>query len=351
MRFGERNLKTVFLLGAGASRGALKHVLYNGKRIKPPLNGDFFNVADAYARGTGLRSAAHRRITRLRAIFKRDLPLKGLPTMEEAFSLLYIAKDFPDIYNRGKGRRRIAGVRKEIDDFLHLLFPVLSLLDRQNHPTNGYDRLAKVLRPGDTILTLNYDTLLDSALHRRGWDPTTGYGITGTKSKVEWPIVQLPEEQTPLRVDLIKLHGSMNWFVRGDTSDLKKVFSSKPVRITKPRTNEISAHIRQIAPPIYAKIFEHKHWQNLWTLAFKALCEAEVIVVVGCSLVDTDFHLRALFSQVARTRKNKSNKFKWAFFVDKTKPRRKWTAVLKGSYVRSESYSSFEKMLRNRLKV
>lgn len=146
MKFRDRNYKAVLLLGAGATRGAIKHVLYNGKRIKPPLNGDFFKVADTYARGDGVRSAAHRRLTRLRQIFKRDLPLKGLPTMEEAFSLLYVAKDFPDIYNRGRGRRRVAGVRKEIDDFLHLLFSVLSQLNSQNHQATGYDRLAK-LRP------------------------------------------------------------------------------------------------------------------------------------------------------------------------------------------------------------
>jgi hypothetical protein len=64
---------------------------------------------------------------------------------------------------------------------------------------------------------------------------------------------------------------------RGSTLDLNKVFSSKPVRITQPRINEISGHIRQIAPPIYAKIFEHRHWQTLWTKAFKALCDAEII--------------------------------------------------------------------------
>lgn len=351
MKIGDHNYKAVLLLGAGATRGAVKHVLHNGKRVKPPLNGDFFKIADTYARGEGQRSAARRRLNRLRVIFKRDLPLKGLPTMEEAFSLLYIAKDFPEIYNRGRGRRRVAGVRKEIDDFLHLLFPVLSLLDQQNYHSTGYDRLAKALRTGDTILTLNYDTLLDSALHRCGWDPIAGYGISGTKNKVDWSRIKMPEDQTALQLDLIKLHGSMNWFVRGNTSNLKKVFSSKPVRITQPRTNEISGHIRQIAPPIYAKIFEHKHWQNLWTLAFKALCDADVIVIIGCSLVDTDFHLRALFSQVARTRKDKNNKFKRAYFVDRTKARRKWMAVLKGSYIRSTNFPSFEGMLRNGLKV
>jgi hypothetical protein len=107
---------------------------------------------------------------------------------------------------------------------------------------------------------------------------------------------------------------------RGSTLDLNKVFSSKPVRITQPRINEISGHIRQIAPPIYAKLFEHRHWQTLWTKAFKALCDAEIIVVVGCSLVDTDFHLRALFSQVAGTRKEMGTKFKKAGFADNNLP-------------------------------
>jgi hypothetical protein len=110
--------------------------------------------------------------------------------MEEAFSMLYVAKDFPEIYSTRRGPKPIAGARQEITDFLRLLFPVLSLLDRQNHSANGYDRLARVLENGDAILTLNYDTLLDSALHRRGWDPYKGYGITGTRKKVDWKQAQ-----------------------------------------------------------------------------------------------------------------------------------------------------------------
>jgi hypothetical protein len=186
MKIGNRNFTAVLLLGAGATRGALKHVLHNGKRIKPPLNADFFKVADAYARGEGSRSAAQRRLNRLRATFNRDLPVRGLPTMEDAFSLLYVAKNFPDIYNRGRGRRRVAGVRREIDDFLHLLFPVLALLDRDDQGETGYDRLVTHLRKGDTILTLNYDTLLDTALHRRGWDPSNGYGISLAEKNINW---------------------------------------------------------------------------------------------------------------------------------------------------------------------
>ena len=350
MKVGEREFKTVFFFGAGASRGALKHVILNRKRIRPPLNGDFFRVAEVYARAEGKNSAPAKRLARLRRVFTRDLPAKGEPTMEEAFSLLYVAKDFPEIYSHGKGPHPVAGERREISDFMRLLFPILALLDQGNDHQTAYDRLAKIVASGDTFITLNYDTMLDSALQRQGWDPKKGYAIGGNASnKVKWQRDNSVDRV--LDVKLLKLHGSMNWFVNGQVTNLKKVFTSKPVKITKPRINEISGHIRQIAPPIYGKIFEHDHWQNLWTEAFRALCDADVFVVVGCSLIDTDFHLRALLSQVARTRKERNDLFKYACFVDKTKVRRKWQAVLKGSFSKQIEYSNFEKFLHSELGV
>lgn len=340
--------KTVFFLGAGASRGAVPHVLLNQKRIKPPLNGDFFKIAGVYARACGRNSQAQGRLNRLQTVFKRDLPAKNV-TMEEAFSLLYVAKDLPEIYNRRRGRRPVAGVRKEISDFLNLLFPILTLLDEESRVPTAYDRMASKLTDGDTVITLNYDTMVDSALYRRGWNPRKGYSITGnTDRKVSWKI---PEFQPPLQVDLLKLHGSTNWFVRGSESNLKKIFESKPVKITRPRSKGMKGFIRQIAPPIYGKIFEHPHWQRIWTKAFEAMRDAEIVVVVGCSLIDTDFHLRALLSQVALSRKESGKKFAYACFVDKTKVRNKWQRALRGSYSRAETDNSFEKFLKKRLGV
>ena len=80
--------RTVFIFGAGATRGALGHVMINRKRLKPPLNGDFFRVAktfvNAHAESSGLRG----RYTKLLAALKDEFKLKGDPQMEEAFSLL-----------------------------------------------------------------------------------------------------------------------------------------------------------------------------------------------------------------------------------------------------------------------
>jgi hypothetical protein len=345
------NHKTVFLLGAGATRGAIDHVVINQKRLKPPLNSDFFKVADTYARASGIGSEDAKRIDRLRRIFKDIIPIKGDPSMEEAFSLLYIAKDFPEIYNAGRGRKKASGTQREIEDFLKLTFSILTAIDKLAPADNGYKRLVKKLGPTDTVISLNYDTALDSALAHYGWDPKIGYALGGGRRKVEWKPACGDEKLDIEGIRLLKLHGSVNWYVRGSYADLSKVLTSKPVFVSGPRKNEVRQHIRQIIPPIYGKFFGHNHWENLWKKAFKELCEAELIVVIGCSLVDTDFHLRALLSRVVKHRKGKNAAFQNAFFVAGTKTRRKWQKVLKGSYKRTIGYPNFEQFLRKELKA
>ena len=272
--------------------------------------------------------------------------------MEEAFSLLYVSKDFPEIYVR-RGRHRVAGVRKEIEDFLRLTFGILSAIELKVGQDNLYNRLAERLEPGDTILTLNYDTLLDSALVSAGWSPAKGYGLMGTTNKIVWRM-RRPDLSARLEgVKLLKLHGSLNWYVQGSFANLAKIFESKPTKVIvseRPRTNEFQRLIRQIIPPVYGKFFAHKHWRTLWTSAHNALVDAEVIVVIGCSLVDTDFHLTGMLSHAVTRRKHDRNPFAKAVVVDRTKVRRKWLRLLKGCASSKVTLNSFEKFAKKYLR-
>lgn len=347
-----KNFKTVFLLGAGATRGAIRHILLNRRRVKPPLNSDFFKVAHTYAQAKGSNSADNKRLEHLDRFFRNYLPIKrNYLDMEMAFSLLFMAKDFPQIYKGTRGRNRKAGDRPEIEDFLRLTFSIFTILDKSSGKETAYDRLVSVLGPNDTLITLNYDTLLDSALVRKGWDPKIGYYLGGGKRKVNWIPNQSSLNTNLNKVGLLKLHGSINWFVRGSFSDLSVIFAKKPARVENPRKNEIKGYIRQIVPPIYGKFFKHDHWRNLWSEAYRSLCESEILVVIGCSLVDTDFHLHALLGRVSKYRKNKRALFKRSIFVDRTKVRKKWARVLKGSCLRISGYPKLEVFLRKEVKV
>ncbi len=348
---GDKSYRTAFILGAGATRGAVKHVLVNKKRLRAPLNWDFFRVASTYARAEGKNSPTARRLRRIERAFEDEIPFDRVPTMEEAFSLLYTAKDLPEIYKTGPGRKPAAGFRQEIEDFLRLTSSILTTLDRLAPTPTGYDRLAGKLSGDDVVITLNYDTMLDSALVRKGWDPRKGYRLTGGSSKIKWLPTPTEETADVANVSLLKLHGSENWFVRGSYSDLGRVFDNKPVRITPPRGSDIDGHIRQIVPPLYGKLFRHAHWRKLWSEAFQALCGAEVLVIVGCSLIDTDFHLRALVGRVARSRKKSDRRIKRLILVGDVKARRKWSRALRARFVSKSEHKTLERFLRKELGV
>lgn len=337
--------RTVFILGAGATRGALLHVLINGKRIQAPLNGDFFKVAERFVtatQGDGFRT----RYQRIRNVFKHEFPTRGRwpITMEEAFSLLYVSKDFPEIYGSRRGRRRRAGSRKEIEDFLRLTFGILTAIESKASAKTLYDRLVCRLGPNDALVTVNYDTLLDYALVRAGWNPAVGYGLSGGANKIKWRMPKPPQSMHLSHVKLLKLHGSLNWYVRGSFDHLARVFDAKPTKVlitSRPRTNENKGFIRQIVPPIYGKFFGHSHWRDLWAKAYEQLSEADVLVVIGCSLVDTDFHLVGMLSKVVIGRKKAKRPFRAVIIVNGTKVRRKWLRLLRGCVVARREYPRF----------
>jgi len=345
--------KTVFLLGAGATRGAFTHVRVNHKKIVAPLNFDFFNIAKAFANAQQDDGFRHR-FERIRKVFREEFPTRGrwpIP-MEEAFSLLFVSKEFPGIYAR-RGRKRAAGTRQEIEDFLRLTFGILSAIEEKVSALNLYARLAGGLSAGDTILSLNYDTLLDSMLVNQGWNPTVGYGLEGGTGKVVWHRDKPTLSPRLSGVKLLKLHGSLNWYVKGSFEKLEKIFAAKPSKVliqARPRTNEMDGYVRQIIPPIYGKFFAHSHWQTLWQKAHKAVMEAEAFVVIGCSLAVTDFHLSGMLGNAIKRRKADGNKFEVVAAVDRGLPvRRKWLGLVRGCVSRQYQFNSFEKFAKKHL--
>jgi len=87
---------------------------------------DFFKVAETYARACGTNSIEAERLDRINKYIEGSfLKEQSLLTMESAFSLFFMAKDFPAIYSKKRGKQREPGDSKEINDFLHLSFDIL----------------------------------------------------------------------------------------------------------------------------------------------------------------------------------------------------------------------------------
>lgn len=271
--------------------------------------------------------------------------------MEAIFSMLYASKDFPDVYRKKPGRRPKSFI--EIDDFLVLTMRIFHEVKKHATKSNShnlYKKLAHFLENNDAIISLNYDTLIDTALMDYGWDAKKGYGLKSSPQNFRG-FSTVKKTEHPCLVKLFKLHGSLNWFTRKKKSEsLSVLFTKKPSCILSPqnlRWKEKSGYIRQIIPPIYGKFFAHNFWQSLWTKAFDSLISCDNLIVIGLSLVPTDFHLRSLFGRVKTLRKIKNNPFKKVTIVNPNSDvMKEFKHILRGCKQRFIHISTFEKFIK-----
>ncbi len=140
----------------------------------------------------------------------------------------------------------------------------------------------------DTIITLNYDTLLDSAL--LAWGHVPDYGLPSNYPTATMAPATNPSGSYPTRA-LYKLHGSINWIETPDDAtnvsilpvDMGSGFFETPV----------------LVPPTWGKSFS-RPLSQVWDAAAKALSTATRLVVIGFSMPETDIHMRYLLAASLR---------------------------------------------------
>ena len=212
------------------------------------------------------------------------------------------------------GSRSIAAARTAIQRILIQATP-------SDTPT-PYRDFAERLCPNDVVLTFNYDTLLEQALDDIG----KPYTLTP-----EWWLKTDPIEFEPKYVDLIKLHGSIDWYDRhyhddamrwhkeegNDVPDRDQIFGPDPSvpaeslsrgptevlgsRIL-PRVFRVPNHRKHfpivggtgahvvpfILPPAYDKLLGYDAILDLWENLHRTLDAFSSIVIIGYSLPSYD---------------------------------------------------------------
>jgi hypothetical protein len=176
----------------------------------------------------------------------------------------------------------------------------------RNHPASAYERFAaEIVKPGDTVVTFNYDVALDSALRRSGkWCVGDGYGF---KAK------GLPQGSA---VKILKLHGSINWLAilfGGMTGSFamprEGAFGSRPAfgtddlndlgypDLIDPRLSRTSSAVQPLIVPTNHKQFFFQTnlgreweglWKRLWSRARRAVQKSERVVVSGYGMYPID---------------------------------------------------------------
>lgn len=153
--------------------------------------------------------------------------------------------------------------------------------------------IARALMAGDTIISFNYDCVMDHALRaeRAGaWEARIGYGFSAatTISGAGYWSPADPLSIPSQTIRLLKLHGSLNW---------RREPGRNPALHLKQRLHEQNGTPRfHIVPPEWNKsIRDDPILAPLWRSAFEAIQKAETIAVVGFSFAPTDLHAESLF--------------------------------------------------------
>ena len=190
-------------------------------------------------------------------------------------------------------------IRLDIESYLYLAL-IAPEINQELLETFG----AKFITPGTTIITFNYDLIIDQHLfHNHVWFPRDGYGFEANVPAMSVDDGVVSENQ------LLKLHGSLNWeeerffgpFQFKWRDDEGKAFFPGYIRDLKPPQFVYQGShggSRSWMLPSWIKQFEAEHHLKVWQQAALALNRADEVIIVGYSLPEQDSAAVALFNGV-----------------------------------------------------
>ncbi len=168
----------VVVLGAGATRGADFPSNFQ-PGCSPPLNKDFFTQLQRAA-GTKYRDLVKQVIQDVVDLFGSNFSL----TLEDYFTQLEFLDAALDIAPQTAGKLSTAELRRKRDRLMHAVSAVLEMstdVAIRTSPGCGlHRRLVDGLSARDTVISFNYDCVMDHALRQHGdgkWSAVYGYAF------------------------------------------------------------------------------------------------------------------------------------------------------------------------------
>jgi hypothetical protein len=159
-----------------------------------------------------------------------------------------------------------------------------------------YETLAKIMtgfeqetEQENTIITFNYDTLLEDALS--SLNIPFSYGLPTDSSTAYHPSAKCQNSKTASdkNIPIYKLHGSVNW--------AKAVLSDAPMTVYGAYEDHrgLIGNGPMLVPPTWRKVFAGQV-STIWDSAVRSIRRATRIIVVGLSMRKTDSHFKYLLA-------------------------------------------------------
>ena len=310
---------TVYVIGAGASYGESLVPLPNLpaghpelRHHQPPLTNGFFarELLDAIAYGQAEQDFPEviQYIRRTRLVEDRFGEGKWQTiNLEEVFTALEVEREFQN--PESDLGAHLLLVRNKLVRYIRRIIGFCS----QGTSGRHYKALAETIQPNDSVITFNWDLLLDQEF----LEPATEILIN--QYSTFFRTVQAPEALrcrfAPGEGLYLKLHGSLNWFRCGNgkcksNQEITFVCQTQSCLSFAEGIGEIlcykcgSEMNPIIVPPLLRKpIVEDAAIRSAWGLARMKLKSASRVVAVGFSAAPTDFYTSWLLRSTVGTRK------------------------------------------------
>lgn len=291
--------KKIFILGAGSSIG-------HSKKLFPSIQ-DFFHKAKEL--GLDLKNEYGQVVGYAKNAMGTNV-LTSKINIEELFTNVEIELE------RNSSPDFLA-IRQQL---LKLIQVVLIKLEESLVSKGGeYQNFIEKLGPSDTIITFNWDLLLDNLMKRK--QILISYGShdedASLKSSLYWDFISnltVFAEGTWRGISLhrpyqfwnpdssfyLKAHGSIDWFYCSNEScsGARKVFPVlEPLKICYCSDCHEPLDLLLIPPILNKGYRQYPPIRRIWNIAAKEISSAEELIIWGYSLPPTDFYISWLLRQ------------------------------------------------------
>jgi len=300
------------IFGAGASRGALANI----SDVPPPLDRDFFDIANQLT-GHGTPRLAKRVLDDVWQLYGRTNGV-GLETYYRDLETRAIIGEFAKTSNQPKNWRKR---QKELEElirrvYVHTTVHNIQAVAVDPKKSQNHETILNELMAGDTIITFNYDLVIEESFFSAElWNPIDGYGIETTGKTKNWTRRWLTDkgytDGNNSKIQLLKLHGSLNWESSSYGIRLKPRPYLVSTRKGKTRFEKVS-----ILAPGWNKQINKNPYKKFWRAARLHLEKCNTIIILGYSLPETDLLAQSLLAEVVRTRTARKNFLKQLHLAD-----------------------------------
>lgn len=294
----------LYILGAGCSRNYSQST-HQIQGLKSPLNRDFFRMARLVIENTGMKSDTLF-MEEIETLIKTIAPLYGSNesnlnffdnpqlNLEEVMTLLDI--DFK-LFSPFAPQK----LRQHENPQLRTLKEILArTIDYalKGPPCKKHEALAQRMKPGDVVLSFNYDILIDNALLNHGKITDSAYKMNFFKVNQNGHWMNTNERSSG--VTLLKLHGSLNW-VRCIFCGVlllyryqkQTMYGEWEFQCPRCSSNETYAE-RVLIPPIQSKDYGDRDITFLWVQADRMMRDFSRLICIGYSFSPLDFDMTSL---------------------------------------------------------